>query len=129
ATLCVRAEDGIRDFHVTGVQTCALPIWFCRWDASQQLALQVIGDMMQAYQQGKDVNEQRVDERLISAYRSVLQDQTLDQAMVAYMLTLPSEAYISELADEINVEASRHGRAAGSKACAGAWVAELGRTS
>src|SRR5690606_39492415 len=28
--LCVfffQAEDGIRDFHVTGVQTCALPIW------------------------------------------------------------------------------------------------------
>src|SRR5690606_40234776 len=24
-----QAEDGIRDFHVTGVQTCALPI--CRW--------------------------------------------------------------------------------------------------
>src|SRR5690606_40223304 len=23
----VQAEDGIRDFHVTGVQTCALPIW------------------------------------------------------------------------------------------------------
>src|SRR5207253_8412008 len=22
------AEDGIRDGHVTGVQTCALPIWF-----------------------------------------------------------------------------------------------------
>src|SRR5690606_39934248 len=25
-----QAEDGIRDFHVTGVQTCALPI-FRRW--------------------------------------------------------------------------------------------------
>src|SRR5690606_40441475 len=24
--LCVQAEDGIRAFHVTGVQTCALPI-------------------------------------------------------------------------------------------------------
>src|SRR5690625_5031719 len=24
---CVQAEDGIRDGHVTGVQTCALPIW------------------------------------------------------------------------------------------------------
>src|SRR6266511_3002292 len=24
--LCVQAEDGIRDLHVTGVQTCALPI-------------------------------------------------------------------------------------------------------
>src|SRR5271165_7151748 len=34
-----QAEDGIRDFHVTGVQTCALPIWagsicgkLLRWD-------------------------------------------------------------------------------------------------
>src|SRR5690606_39477300 len=25
-----QAEDGIRDFHVTGVQTCALPIYFER---------------------------------------------------------------------------------------------------
>src|SRR5690606_28267840 len=25
-----QAEDGIRDFHVTGVQTCALPIWLQR---------------------------------------------------------------------------------------------------
>src|SRR5690606_40037933 len=24
-----QAEDGIRDFHVTGVQTCALPILIC----------------------------------------------------------------------------------------------------
>src|SRR3712207_8176073 len=24
-----QAEDGIRDIGVTGVQTCALPIWFC----------------------------------------------------------------------------------------------------
>src|SRR5690606_40752223 len=24
-----QAEDGIRDFHVTGVQTCALPIYQC----------------------------------------------------------------------------------------------------
>src|SRR5436309_2484707 len=26
ATFFFQAEDGIRDFHVTGVQTCALPI-------------------------------------------------------------------------------------------------------
>src|SRR3712207_9288545 len=25
-----QAEDGIRDIGVTGVQTCALPIWSCR---------------------------------------------------------------------------------------------------
>src|SRR5690606_40839517 len=28
-----QAEDGIRDFHVTGVQTCALPI-YCRVNPS-----------------------------------------------------------------------------------------------
>src|SRR5258706_7550787 len=27
--LCFQAEDGIRDWSVTGVQTCALPISFC----------------------------------------------------------------------------------------------------
>src|SRR5690606_40916228 len=27
-----RAEDGIRDFHVTGVQTCALPISIVAYD-------------------------------------------------------------------------------------------------
>src|SRR5690606_39628127 len=26
-----QAEDGIRDFHVTGVQTCALPIFMPFW--------------------------------------------------------------------------------------------------
>src|SRR5690606_39604016 len=25
--VCFQAEDGLRDFHVTGVQTCALPIF------------------------------------------------------------------------------------------------------
>src|SRR5690606_39887117 len=28
-----QAEDGIRDFHVTGVQTCALPIYFIDFTA------------------------------------------------------------------------------------------------
>src|SRR5690606_41203599 len=27
STVFFQAEDGIRDFHVTGVQTCALPIF------------------------------------------------------------------------------------------------------
>src|SRR5690606_39889519 len=36
-----QAEDGIRDFHVTGVQTCALPIYqnpfFCTYRKSKTL--------------------------------------------------------------------------------------------
>src|SRR5690606_40400181 len=37
-----QAEDGIRDFHVTGVQTCALPIYTARitvWRGERQAVL------------------------------------------------------------------------------------------
>ena len=83
---------------------------FCRWDASQQLALQVIYDVMNAYQQNPDIAVVEVDEKLIAAYRQLVQDESLDKAMVAYMLSLPSEAYISELAEQINVEAIHYSR-------------------
>src|SRR5205807_3290372 len=34
-----QAEDGIRDYKVTGVQTCALPICFCPAHLSPSLAV------------------------------------------------------------------------------------------
>src|SRR5690606_40853380 len=37
-----QAEDGIRDFHVTGVQTCALPIFTAQLNASVQGCGQLI---------------------------------------------------------------------------------------
>src|SRR5690606_40421471 len=33
----LQAEDGIRDFHVTGVQTCALPIFLHGYDREAHL--------------------------------------------------------------------------------------------
>ncbi|WP_423895957.1 aminopeptidase N [Candidatus Pelagadaptatus aseana] len=80
---------------------------FCRWDAAQQLAVEVIYDAMQAW---RDHQEFVVDARLVQAYRSVLSDKSLDKAMVSLMLQLPSEAYLSELADSIDVEAIHFGR-------------------
>jgi aminopeptidase N len=85
---------------------------FNRWDASQQLSLQVINDVIAAYQRGEDIKNIAIDSRLIDAFRSVLQDESLDQAMVAYMLSLPSEAYMSELAEVVDVEAIHYSRAA-----------------
>ncbi|MES2676466.1 MAG: aminopeptidase N [Pseudomonadota bacterium] len=83
---------------------------FNRWDASQQLALQVMNDFIVAYQRGEDIKTISVDERLVNAYRNILRDESLDQAMVAYMLSLPSEAYVSELADVVDVEAIHYSR-------------------
>lgn len=85
---------------------------FNRWDASQQLALHVINDVIAAYQRGEDLNNVSIDARLIDAFLSVLQDERLDQAMVAYMLSLPSEAYMSELANVVDVEAIHYSRTA-----------------
>src|SRR5207302_4716422 len=34
-----QAEDGIRDFHVTGVQTCALPIYLARHQTARSLRI------------------------------------------------------------------------------------------
>src|SRR5690606_40737193 len=48
-----QAEDGIRDFHVTGVQTCALPIYD---DGANKLFEQLLSyrDYMQELEQRHD---------------------------------------------------------------------------
>src|SRR2546426_12119883 len=37
-----QAEDGIRDYKVTGVQTCALPISFQRWGLTTKPVLMLL---------------------------------------------------------------------------------------
>src|SRR5690606_40087840 len=41
-----QAEDGIRDFHVTGVQTCALPISDFWADPQRARATAVMGEVL-----------------------------------------------------------------------------------
>ncbi|MDP1329373.1 aminopeptidase N C-terminal domain-containing protein, partial [Klebsiella pneumoniae] len=47
---------------------------------------------------------------LIDAWRELLRDESLDPAMVAQLLRLPSEAQLSELAEEIDVIAIHEAR-------------------
>jgi aminopeptidase N len=68
---------------------------FVRWDSAQQLALIVIGEVEQQIVQGV---EPAVDPLLSQALGSVLADESLDCAMVAEMLHLPSENYLAERA-------------------------------
>lgn len=70
---------------------------FNRWHASQALAVSTID----AIQSGQTVA--LAAKGLVEAYRHLLQPNELDPAMVALMLTLPSEAYLCEIADTINV--------------------------
>lgn len=71
---------------------------FVRWDSGQQMALSVIDEVQSDLSKGV---EPKIDSLLLAACENLLQDESLDAAMVAEMLTLPSENYLAELASQI----------------------------
>ncbi|OBY89523.1 aminopeptidase N [Pseudomonas sp. AU11447] len=75
---------------------------FNRWEAGQQLSVQVLQELIGQHQRGEKLV---LDQRLIAAFRTLLLDTGLDQAMVAEMLSLPSEAYLTEISEVADVEA------------------------
>ena len=79
----------------------------CRWDAAQQLGVSVLDDMVSSYQKGE---EMVVDDRLIEAYRHLLNDDSLDKSMVAMMLNLPTEAYIAGISSKADPQAIHYAR-------------------
>ncbi|MDY7559402.1 aminopeptidase N [Pseudomonas sp. 10B1] len=75
---------------------------FNRWDAGQQLSVQVLQELIGQYQKGQDLV---LDQRLVTALSSLLANDQLDQAMVAEMLSLPGEAYLTEISEIADVDA------------------------
>jgi aminopeptidase N len=75
---------------------------FNRWDAGQQLSVQVLQELIAQHQAGKPLE---MDQRLVTALNTVLNDESLDQAMVAEMLSLPGEAYLTEISELADVDA------------------------
>lgn len=75
---------------------------FNRWEAGQQLSVQVLQELIGQQQKGQTLV---LDQRLVSALDSVLGNDSLDQAMVAEMLSLPSEAYLTEISEVADVDA------------------------
>ncbi|WP_343572657.1 aminopeptidase N [Pseudomonas sp.] len=75
---------------------------FNRWEAGQQLSVQVLQELIGQHQRGEKLV---LDDRLITAFRTLLLDTGLDQAMVAEMLSLPSEAYLTEISEVADVDA------------------------
>ncbi|AUM11499.1 aminopeptidase N [Ketobacter alkanivorans] len=81
---------------------------FNRWNASQRLTVEVLLDLMSAYQEQKPLY---VDSLLLESFRALLADESLDQAMVAKMLELPTEQFLAELLPKpVQVDAIHHAR-------------------
>ncbi|MFI8744284.1 aminopeptidase N [Pseudomonas sp. NPDC077186] len=75
---------------------------FNRWEAGQQLSVQVLQELIGQQQRGEALV---LDRRLVVALRTLLEDEALDQSMVAEMLSLPGEAYLTEISEVADVEA------------------------
>ncbi|WP_280554246.1 aminopeptidase N [Halomonas sp. 25-S5] len=75
---------------------------FNRWDAGQRLALLALDDLIAAHRNGV---EKVMDPRVVEAFRALLAAETDDEAVLAQMLTLPSEAYIAEQQPVVDVDA------------------------
>ncbi|WP_447045102.1 aminopeptidase N [Vreelandella sp. H-I2] len=75
---------------------------FNRWDAGQRLALLALDDLIAAHRNGV---EKVMDSRVIDAFRVLLSGPVNDKAVLAEMLTLPSEAYIAEQQPIVDVDA------------------------
>ncbi|BBI61066.1 hypothetical protein HSBAA_23720 [Vreelandella sulfidaeris] len=75
---------------------------FNRWDAGQRLALLALDDLIAAHRNGV---EKVMDSRVIDAFRVLLSGPMNDKAVLAEMLTLPSEAYIAEQQPIVDVDA------------------------
>ncbi|SDA66880.1 aminopeptidase N [Pseudomonas sp. NFPP33] len=95
---------------------------FNRWEAGQQLSVQVLQELIGQHQRGEALV---LDKRLVTALRTLLEDESLDQAMVAEMLSLPGEAYLTEISEVADVEAIHAAREFARKALADALFAPL----
>ena len=95
---------------------------FNRWDACQALSLGVLKQLADDSLKNKELS---LDGHLIDAFRTLLEDGSLDPAMVALMLQLPPEALLYELAEVINPEAIHDARNFVRTALAGALESQL----
>jgi len=75
---------------------------FNRWNASQQLAINFILELMANIKLNKPLV---MSDFIIDSYRAILVNKQLDPALAAQLLTLPSEGYIADQCDVVNVTA------------------------
>ena len=72
---------------------------FNRWDAGQQLSVKLIKNLVEDIQQHRPLY---LPEPFINAYRSMLEDKSIDKALLSQTISLPSESYISEFVSPID---------------------------
>ena len=75
---------------------------FNRWDAGQELCIAVLLRLIRDDQQGKPLE---LADSVSSAFTALFEDETLDPALLAQILTLPSESYLADQCEVVDVNA------------------------
>ena len=83
------------------------PDLFCRWEAGQTLAAQLILGLVNDHQEQREF---AIDPAFIATFRNLLTSGCPDRAFLAEALTLPSEKYLAELMTIIDPDAIHYAR-------------------
>ena len=75
---------------------------FNRWEAGQQLASRIILELIERMGQGEGSTD--FDGTIIEAYRHILSKEWEDLSYLSLLLTLPSESYLGEQMEIVDVE-------------------------
>ena len=82
---------------------------FARWDAGQTLALSRLDRLIEAGGVPRP-GWRAADPAFVDALRALLRDHSIDGAFLAEVLTLPSEGYLADRMERIDVDAIHHAR-------------------
>lgn len=74
---------------------------FTRWEAGQLYAMRIILRNVTAFHRGDTLF---ADEDFLSAFENIIANKTLQGSFKAYAMSLPSENYVSELMNAIDIE-------------------------
>jgi len=80
---------------------------FNRWDAGQSLAINTLLELIQVIKENKPLV---LPEKVVNAYKNTLTNSELDPALIAQAMTLPSEGYLADQLDIVDVEGIHQAR-------------------
>ena len=98
-------NSDLRDEELATLMSCDTDA-FNRWEAGQQYATRVMLDIIQSDepQSAKQIRG------LLGAYEKILSDREMDCSLIAEMMILPSEKYLGEMLESVDVHKIRRVR-------------------
>ena len=80
---------------------------FNRWEAGQTLAMNTLLGFVDDIQNNRAL---LLDDKVIKAFRNTLTHSDLDKSLIAQAITLPSESYLADQCDVVDVDAIHQAR-------------------